>query len=589
MVLLPSNGNPKIDVVYPVAGQVLKENSHHFIYGNVQPPHSKFTINGKRVSLYKNGAFMAYLPVQKGDFVFHCKATADGYTAKYEVPIYVDHTPEIPRDTFMIDYDSVKPEHPLIITAGDELKVSIRATPGCKVSIKIDDTNDWFPLAPGKVHPDFYSTNLLLVDDIKISAANGGLVNTFEIDKMNPIKNRLIKLRIENPKGNVIIHSFGNISIITEPMAQLIELTNELTTVRTTGRNQHDLFLPAGIQFRVTGRKGKYWRVAFGKTFGWINEGNFKWLESNIQRHVQEIDKIHFEELEGLTRIRIPLSHKMPFLVEQNRNQKKIKLNIWDVKAGKGIEFTNSTILVDKISWENKTDDQLILNFKLNLKQQWGYFAYYQDNDLLLELKHPPKSESVEAPLMGKLIMLDAGHHPDEGAIGPSRLEEREVNWKITNILKKLLEESGATVLLTRSEEQGMTVPGRLKLINFVQPDVVISIHNNSLPDGFDPYRKRGTVTYYYHQQSYPLASLIQSNLIKDIKLPSQGVRFANLALCRPTGMPTVLVEAAFMVLPKQEYLLRTQKFQNKIANSLYKSLKQFFKKNQSTLSMAND
>ncbi len=190
---------------------------------------------------------------------------------------------------------------------------------------------------------------------------------------------------------------------------------------------------------------------------------------------------------------------------------------------------------------------------------------------------------------MGKLIMLDAGHHPDEGAIGPSRLEEREVNWKITNILKNLLEESGATVLLTRSEEQGMTVPGRLKLINFVQPDVVISIHNNSLPDGFDPYRKRGTVTYYYHRQSYPLASLIQSNLRKDIKLPSQGVRFANLALCRPTGMPTVLVEAAFMVLPKQEYLLGTHKFQNKIAKSLFKSLRQFFKKNQQTLSMAND
>lgn len=589
MVLLPSNGNPKIDVVYPVAGQCLKENGHHFIYGNVQPPHSRFTINGKKVSLYKNGAFMVYLPVQKGDFVFHCIATADGDTAKYEVPIYVDHTPEIPDDTFMIDYDSIEPKHPLILTSDDELKVSVRATPGSKVSFKIDNTNDWFPLTAGKVHPDFYSGNLLLVDNIKTSAANGGLVGTFEIDKMNPIKDRLIKLRIENSQGNVIIHSFGNISIITEPMAQLIELTNEMTTVKTTGRNQHDLFLPVGIQFRVTGRKGKYWRVAFGKTFGWINERNFKWLESDIQLHVQEIDKIHFEELEGLSRIRIPLSNKMPFLVVQSRDQKTIKLIIWNVQAGQNIVLTNSTILVDRITWENKTDDKLVLNFQLNLKQQWGYFAYYQDNHLLLELKHPPKSESVEAPLMGKLIMLDAGHLPDEGAIGPSRLEEREVNWKITEILKKLLEEGGATVLLTRSEEQGMTVPGRLKLINFVQPDVVISIHNNSLPDGFDPYRKRGTVTYYYHQQSYPLARMIQNNLIKDIKLPSQGVRFANLVLCKPTGMPAVLVEAAFMVLPKQEYLLGTQKFQNKIAKSLFKSLKQFFKKNQTTLTITND
>ena len=94
MVLLPSNGNPKIDVVYPVAGQCLKENGHHFIYGNVQPPHSRFTINGKKVSLYKNGAFMVYLPVQKGDFVFHCKATADGILRNMRFPFMLTIHPK---------------------------------------------------------------------------------------------------------------------------------------------------------------------------------------------------------------------------------------------------------------------------------------------------------------------------------------------------------------------------------------------------------------------------------------------------------------------------------------------------------------
>lgn len=122
---------------------------------------------------------------------------------------------------------------------------------------------------------------------------------------------------------------------------------------------------------------------------------------------------------------------------------------------------------------------------------------------------------------------------------------------------------------------------GRLQKINLIQPDVVVSIHNNSLPEGFDPYRRRGTATFYYHLQSYPLAKMVQNNLVRDLKLPSQGVRFADLAICRLSGMPTILVEAAFMVLPKQEYLLGTEKFQNKIATSLFRSLKQFFKKNQ--------
>lgn len=575
----PVDQKPAIDVVFPASEQVLKGSKFHFIYGNVQPSNAQFKINGRFVKLYKTGSFMAYLPVEKGEFVFECSAIVGNDTMKYNHFVYVDFLSEIPTDSLMIDLDSVSPKESLILVPGDELELSLRATPKSKVLFKIEGSNNWYLLKPKKRHPEFYSGKLLLTDKIQNSSTNGH-VGTYEIDASDPIKNRSIKVRVENTDGDVISHSFGDITISAEPVNRFIELKEEITRIFTDHENPGDLFLPSETVLKVSSKKGPFWRVAIGQESGWIKDGTFRWLTKEDEPAMSRISKIQIEELDYLTRVRVPLSHKAPFRVEQTRNQKHLQLNIWDVQATQDIDLINPSGLIKRILWENKIENTVKLNFLLDAKQQWGYYSSYENNDLLLDIRHPPKSISGKLPLYGRSIMLDAGHHPDEGVIGPSRLEERQVNWQITKILKHLLEEDGANVILTRTDEQGMSINGRLQKINLIQPEVVISIHNNSIPEGFDPYRRRGTSTYYYHPQSYPLAKLVQNNLVREIKLPSQGVRFADLAICRPTGMPSILIEAAFMVLPKQEYLLGTEKFQTKIAKSIHKSLKQFFKKN---------
>ena len=54
-------------------------------------------------------------------------------------------------------------------------------------------------------------------------------------------------------------------------------------------------------------------------------------------------------------------------------------------------------------------------------------------------------------------MVLDAGHgKPDEGAEGENGITEEKTNLDITLKVQKLLEESGATVILTRSDENGI-------------------------------------------------------------------------------------------------------------------------------------
>ena len=64
---------------------------------------------------------------------------------------------------------------------------------------------------------------------------------------------------------------------------------------------------------------------------------------------------------------------------------------------------------------------------------------------------------TVSLPESGKTIVIDAGHGvPDEGAQSSNGTTEAETNLKIALKLQNLLEQSGCTVILTRSDENAI-------------------------------------------------------------------------------------------------------------------------------------
>jgi len=56
------------------------------------------------------------------------------------------------------------------------------------------------------------------------------------------------------------------------------------------------------------------------------------------------------------------------------------------------------------------------------------------------------------------------------------------------------------------------------------------------------------------------------------------GVYYDNLALTRPTWMPSILCEGAFLMLPEQEAALRTPEFQERYARGIVDGLEEYFR-----------
>jgi N-acetylmuramoyl-L-alanine amidase len=87
-----------------------------------------------------------------------------------------------------------------------------------------------------------------------------------------------------------------------------------------------------------------------------------------------------------------------------------------------------------------------------------------------------------------------------------------------------------------------------------------------------------GTTTYHFWMHSQPMAAAIHQELLKELSLPDKGVKRENFAVVRPTWMPAVLCEGAFVIMPDQEAALRTPEYQERYARGIVDGLDHYFR-----------
>jgi N-acetylmuramoyl-L-alanine amidase len=231
--------------------------------------------------------------------------------------------------------------------------------------------------------------------------------------------------------------------------------------------------------------------------------------------------------------------------------------------------------LIQHLNWSQSGREEL--TFRVDLTQPvWGYRTRWSRNDLLLEIRRPPRI-SVDDPLRGRRIAIDPGH-PPLGATGPTGLREAEANLAVALMLRTMLQAAGARVFMTRTADTTVDLWSRVALADSSGAELLVSIHNNALPDGVNPFTNNGTSVFYNQPRSLPLAAEIQRTLVRRLRLPDLGISRADLALIRPTWMPAVLCEGMFLILPDQETRLRSRAGQRLYARGVLEGIRGFLR-----------
>ena len=159
---------------------------------------------------------------------------------------------------------------------------------------------------------------------------------------------------------------------------------------------------------------------------------------------------------------------------------------------------------------------------------------------------------------------------------------EKDINLDISKKLKKELENYGATVILTREDDYDLSTPNanrrkksdfdnRIKLINDINPKLVISIHQNYYKDS----KYKGTQIFY--KDNKELAEYLQKNMNKD----RQTKKISNtLYMYNKINTEVLLIECGFLSNSTDRKNLTNEKYKIKYTKDLAYNLKEYFKNN---------
>lgn len=179
------------------------------------------------------------------------------------------------------------------------------------------------------------------------------------------------------------------------------------------------------------------------------------------------------------------------------------------------------------------------------------------------------------------------------GAQSSNGTTEAKTNLKIALKLQSLLEQSGATVILTRSDDNAIydldkntlkekkisDIHNRVKIGNESSADIFVSIHLNKIPQS----KYYGWQTFYKdgNEQSTKLAKSIQSNLNDSIQKENNRVamKIDNIYIVKHVEIPTTIVECGFLSNPEEEKLLLDDDYQNRLAWGIYGGIMDYFYK----------
>jgi N-acetylmuramoyl-L-alanine amidase len=223
------------------------------------------------------------------------------------------------------------------------------------------------------------------------------------------------------------------------------------------------------------------------------------------------------------------------------------------------------------------------------------------------------------------IVAIDPGHGgEDPGAVGPAGTYEKNV---VLAISKKLAERIDATpnmrAVLTREGDYFVPLRDRVRKARAVNADLFVSVH----ADAFFKPEARGSSVFVLSERgatseaarwiakkendadlvggvnvnsrdkdvartlldmstaaqindSLKAGAAILNNIGELNKLHKPRVEQAGFAVLKAPDIPSILIETAFISNPEEEARLRTDRFQNKMAEQIHEGIKKYFARN---------
>lgn len=185
------------------------------------------------------------------------------------------------------------------------------------------------------------------------------------------------------------------------------------------------------------------------------------------------------------------------------------------------------------------------------------------------------------------LVKNEAGHGgKDCGAISGD-IMEKNLNLSIVKKLANKLGEKGAIVLLTRDTDKDLSskyasnrkrsdLTNRAMLINKSKANLYISIHMNSTTNS----SWRGLQIFYNskNKENLNFAKIMNDTIKKKMSTVREIKKENNYYMYKQIRTTGILIEAGFLSNPSDLYLLKQDKYQEKLSSIITEGVINYYK-----------
>jgi N-acetylmuramoyl-L-alanine amidase len=556
-------------VVFPPTNYQTSAEKIFFI--GTGPTDGQVFINSRPITCSKAGHFSPSFPLQLGENIFKVRYQ----NQELEIKVTrLSTQPELPQGLGFAK-DSLTPAADIARLPGELICFGAVPPPLATVSVKM--ANQTIPLSPQPPQAQLPANSSVL------TGINKPSTSTTSPKKYQGCTTVANVADLGQPQFSLTLNGQtitqtgkGRIQILDAAQLTVVEVTATSGVTRTGASTDYSRLtpLPKGTRATVTGKEGDWLRLDYG---AWINSKETKIIPDALPPQTV-ISSVGYRQLPGATEMIFPLQMAVPVSVEQS--DRTFTLTLYNTTAQTDTIRLDDNPLISRLDWQQVTPQQVKYTFNLKNLQQWGYNLRYDNTTMVLTLRHPPHLEQRKRlPLSGIKIVLDPGHGGKEsGASGPTGYLEKDVNLIVSKLLRDELVQRGATVMMTREDDQDVSLVERQEIISKEEPAIALSIHYNSLPDDGDAEKTKGFGAFWYHPQSHSPAVFLHNYVVKKLRKPSYGVFWKNLALTRPSIAPSVLLELGFMSNPYEFEEVVNPEEQKKMAKTLADGVTDWFK-----------
>lgn len=552
--------DPFIKLTEPLKEKNITSESRRFIIGSTCKA-CLLTINNNPVKVFPTGAFAYEINLYEGDTSFYLQSISQNGKKTSKTIQYGFRLPSPEKSTqdFIIEKIQTFPEGDLWLKPGDAISFRVKALSGMRVSV-------------------MNNTTLFEMPDSVTNGIKGIYQGKYIIQPSDSFVNKKIQVTLtDSLKKYITKETSSSFTVMNSNMSDVVLTTGRLAHLEY-GLGDDRLggakigYLDSLIPLKVIGKVGSDYKIKLAPSrTAYISDSSVVFLPPGTFSPSSLTGKIRTYGDSVYDYVAIQLFHKLPYQSFQLTDPSKIVVDIFGATNNTNwIDQPLSAIEIKKTEYEQIADDIFRVTISLNHQQHWGHKIFYEGNNLVVRVKHQPKSLALK----DLTIAVDAGHGgKNTGAGGPTGISEKELTLQLSLRLMKALKEEGARVIMTRTEEKYFDNKERILFYRDSTPDILLSLHLNS---SNDPINISGTSTFYRYIGFRPLSLAIYKRML-ELGLKEYGNNGSfNFMLNSPTEYPNALIETLFLSNPEEEMKILDEEFQDKMVNKIVEGLKDF-------------